>query len=470
MFRCSYVLTAAAKSHGCAVQKNCELQLVKRLATSPPANRPPCDNSKSNMGDKFRLPGRFGTGEKSVWVEYIQLALEYKPKVNLGQGFPDYQPPHHVAKALTNIASDGVNWSAHQYTRGFGHPRLVQALSKVYSPRIGREIDPMNEILVTSGAYEALYSAILGHTEIGDEVIVVEPFFDCYDFMIKCAGGIPRFIALQPKTDGATSEDWDLDWDELASMFNKKTKIIILNTPHNPIGKVFSKEDLEKIANLCKKFNVLCLSDEVYEWIVYPPKQHIRIATLPDMWQRTITVGSAGKTFSVTGWKIGWAYGPAELIRNLQVVHQNCVYTCCTPIQEALAQAFEIELTRQDTPDSIFTVTSRELQPKRDFLVKALRENGFNPTVPEGGYFVVADWTKLKNKIDLSTEADKYADYKFTKKFAKETGVLTIPPTAFYSQEHKSLGENYARFCFIKKDENLALAAKLISEWNSKKQ
>ncbi|CAH0600784.1 unnamed protein product [Chrysodeixis includens] len=424
----------------------------------------------SVMADKFKLPERYGAGEKSVWVEYIQLASEYKPKVNLGQGFPDYHAPDHVTKNLAEITT-GDNPLLNQYTRGFGHPRLVESLSKLYSPLVGRQINPQNEILVTSGAYEALYSAILGHVDTSDEVIVIEPFFDCYEFMIKCAGGTPRFIPLKPKPSECgtqTSAQWVLDPEELKSLFNSRTKMIILNTPHNPVGKVFTMEELEMIADLCKKFNVLCVSDEVYEWMVYAPKKHIRIATLPDMWDRTITIGSAGKTFSVTGWKTGWAYGPEALMRNLQVVHQNCVYTCSTPIQEAIARSLEFEISRRDSPDCYLTALARELLPKRDFLVKSLTENGFLPYVPEGGYFIVADWTKLGGKIDLSKESDRHADYRFTKKFAKEAGVLTIPPSAFYSEQNKCLGENFARFCFIKKDENLALADKLMKEWNAK--
>nr|XP_032528869.1 kynurenine--oxoglutarate transaminase 3-like isoform X2 [Danaus plexippus plexippus] len=423
------------------------------------------------MSHKFNLPARYGTGEKSVWVEYIQLAAEYKPAVNLGQGFPDYHAPEHVTKALAEITT-GENPLFNQYTRGFGHPRLVQNLAKLYSPLVGKEIDPNNEILVTSGAYEALFSTIMGHVDEGDEVIVIEPFFDCYEFMIKTAGGIPRCIALKPKaTSGTmTSADWVLDEAELVSLFNSKTKMLILNTPHNPLGKVFTAQELETIGNLCKKYNVLCVSDEVYEWMVYAPNKHIRIASMPGMWERTITIGSAGKTFSVTGWKTGWAYGPANLMRNLQVVHQNCVYTCCTPIQEAVARSFEFELSRYNSPECYFFSLARELLSKRDYLVKVLRENGFNPTVPDGGYFIVADWTKLEKKIDLQSESDKYKDYRFTKKFAKEAGVLAIPPSAFYSEDHKHLGENFARFCFIKKDENLALAENLMKEWNAKKK
>ncbi|CAB3221695.1 unnamed protein product [Arctia plantaginis] len=458
MFRWGQTLCIALNRHISSVDSICVTQLQKNFS------------SCTIMANKFKLPARYGAGEKSVWVEYIQLAAEYKPAVNLGQGFPDYHAPDHVLKALSKAALS-ENPLANQYTRGFGHPKLVQSIGKLYSPLISRDLDPQNEILVTVGAYEALYSAILGYVDEGDEVIVIEPFFDCYDFMIKCAGGVPRFIPLkQKKTSGTiTSADWVLDEKELAGLFNSKTKMIIVNTPHNPLGKVFTMEELTFIANLCKKHNVLCLSDEVYEWMVYEPKKHIRMATLPDMWERTITVGSAGKTFSVTGWKIGWAYANPKLMRNLQVVHQNCVYTCCTPIQEAISEALEYELARRDTSDYYMKSLAREIQPKRDFLIKALTENGFNPTIPEAGYFVVADWTKLADKIDLSKESDQYKDYRFTKKFAKEVGVLTIPPSAFYSKEHKHLGENYARFCFIKKDENLALTEKLLKEWNKKK-
>ncbi|KAG7303913.1 hypothetical protein JYU34_010826 [Plutella xylostella] len=487
----------------------------------------------TESSNKFKLPARYGAGEKSVWVEYIQLNAEYKPQVNLGQGFPDFHAPDHVRKALADVTT-GPDPLLNQYTRGFGHPSLVKNLSRLYSPLFGREIDPMNEVLVTCGAYEALYSAILGHVDSGDEVVVIEPFFDCYDFMIRMAGGVPRFIALKPRPNAGqnmSSADWVLDEAELASLFNSKTKMIILNTPHNPLGKVFTQAELTLIADLCKKHNVLCLSDEVYEWMVYAPHKHIRIATLSDMWSRTITVGSAGKSFSVTGWKLGWALAPAPLMRNLQVVHQNCVYTCCTPVQnliraymfgsvvlvylytrdagksfsvtgwklgwalapaplmrnlqvvhqncvyicctpvqEAVARAIDFELSWWGSPDCYYVSLARELEAKRDQLLKTLRDNGFKPTTPDGCYFIVADWTDLENKIDLSTEPDQYKDYKFTKKFAKEASVLAIPPTAFYSPEHKHLGENYARFCFIKKDENLALTDKLLREWNAGKK
>lgn len=355
--------------------------------------------SSSTDMDKFTLPKRYQGSTESVWNEYIKLAQEYKP-LNLGQGFPDYHAPEYVTKALASAASD-TNPLMQQYTRGFGHPRLVQAISKLYSKLVNREINPNTEVLVTVGAYEALYATIQSQVEVGDEVIIIEPFFDCYEPMVKGAGGIPRFIPLKPrKTEGVVSSaDWVLDEVEFEKMFNKKTKAIIINSPHNPLGKVFDKSELEKIAELCKKWNVLCISDEVYEWLVYEPNQHIRICTLPGMWDRTITIGSAGKTFSVTGWKIGWAYGPENLMRNLQMVHQNCVYTCSTPIQEAVAIGFETEIPRIGTKECFFHSLPESLKSKRDFMADFLSKAGMNPTVPQGGYFMMADWSKLGNFI-----------------------------------------------------------------------
>ncbi|XP_053601198.1 kynurenine aminotransferase-like [Plodia interpunctella] len=424
---------------------------------------------QTNISDKIRLPARYGTGEKSVWIEYNEFITEVKPKLNLGQGLPDYHCPSHVPKALAEAALS-ENPLMNQYTRGFGHPRLVQSLAKLYSPLINREINPMSEIIVTVGAYEALFTTILGHVEPGDEVIVIEPFYDCYDPMILAAGGKAKFIALKPKKihDKMTSAEWYIDEKELESLFSDRTKMFILNTPHNPLGKVFTREELEKIANLCKKYNVLCVSDEVYEWMVFEPLKHIRIATLPGMWERTITIGSAGKMFSVTGWKVGWAYGPANLIKNLQIVHQNCVYTHCTPVQEAVGRAIEFELSRWKTPECYMFSLARELLAKRDVLDRILKDNGFLTTLPEGGYFITAEYSNIANKLDLSTEKDKYKDTRFTKKFAKEASILTIPMTAFYSKDHKHLGENYIRFCFIKKDEVLAQTGTLLQEWHQK--
>ncbi|CAG9863975.1 unnamed protein product [Phyllotreta striolata] len=422
----------------------------------------------SKEAEKFKLPMRYAGAEPSVWTEFIQMAIDYKP-LNLGQGFPDYPPPEYITDTLAQVAVD-PNPLLHQFTRGFGHPRLVKALSKLYSSLIGRQINERTEILTTSGAYEALFSAISGHTDVGDEVVVIEPFFDCYEPMITYAGGIPRYVPLRLKEVTGrlpTSADWVWDKDELENAFNEKTKMIIVNTPNNPLGKVLSMEELTQIANLCKKWNVLCLSDEVYEWLVYKPHKHIRMATLPGMWDRTITVGSAGKTFSVTGWKVGWAYCPANLMKNLQMVHQNCVYSGVTPIQESVAIAFEKEMDRMDSDECFFNSLVRDLEAKRDYMIKILQDVGMVPTVPDGGYFVLADWSALESKVDFNSETDKYRDYRFTKWMSKKVGLQGIPPTVFYSSPNKHCVENFVRYCFIKDNETLRQAEEILQRWKN---
>ncbi|XP_033228697.1 kynurenine--oxoglutarate transaminase 3-like isoform X2 [Belonocnema kinseyi] len=339
---------------------------------------------------RFGTPDRFKASDNSVWVEYRQLSIDYKP-VNLGQGYPDFCAPKNVTKALANAALS-PNPLLNQYTRAF-----------------------------------------------------------------------------KKTSDTITSADWLFDKKDMEKLFNEKTKGIIINTPHNPIGKVFTLEELQFIANLAKRWNTLVVSDEVYEWIVYEPKRHIRIATLPDMFERTITIGSAGKTFSVTGWKIGWAYGPENLLKNLKIVHQNSIYTCVTPIQEAVAVGFEEELARFGQPDSYFVCLKNELLTKRDFMAKFLTDVGMSPTIPEGGYFMVANWIALENKVRLEEEQDANKDYRFTKWMIKNVGVLGMPSSTFYCDGHKHLGEDNVRYCFIKDDENLKRAAEILLKWKSQK-
>ncbi len=190
----------------------------------------------------------------------------------------------------------------------------------------------------------------------------------------------------------------------------------------------------------------------------------IRMATLPDMWDRTITIGSAGKTFSVTGWKLGWAIAPQHLMFNCCVAHQNAVYTCPTPLQEAVARGFELEMARMGTPECYFTSIGVDLQKKRDFIVRVLNEVGMTPTIPEGGYFIMADWSKIAHKADLSSETDEHKDYRFVKWLSKNKKLQGIPPSAFFHAEHKHIGENYIRFCFIKHDESLKKAEEILKQ------
>lgn len=419
--------------------------------------------------DKFVLASKYKGLDYNVWVDFIQLALEYKP-LNLGQGLPDDLIPEYAANALRDVATEpAIN--NHQYTRGFGHPRLINAISSLYTKLLNRttNIDPQKEVLVTDGAYEALFCAIMGNVNEGDEVIIIEPYFDCYEPMVRLAGGTPRFISLAPKdSESATSSaDWVLDPQEFKAMFNPKTKAIIFNNPNNPLGKVYQKHEIEMVADCCKKHNVLVISDDVYEHMVFKGSEMLRIATFPGMWERTITIGSAGKTFSVTGWKLGWAYGPDYLLRNCQVAHQNCVYACPTPIQEAVARAFELEINRLESSDCYFRSISVDLEKKRDYIGKVLKEAGMDPVIPEGGYFILANWSKLADKIDLSSEADPQKDFKFAKWLSKNKKLQGIPPSAFFSKEHKKIGEAYIRFCFIKNDASLAKAEEILQKWKT---
>ncbi|XP_048415261.1 kynurenine--oxoglutarate transaminase 3-like isoform X3 [Stegostoma tigrinum] len=288
--------------------------------------------------------------------------------------------------------------------------------------------------------------------------------------MVRMAGGHPVYIPLHPKPVSGrlmTSADWVLDPAELANKFNKRTKAIVVNTPNNPLGKVFNREELQMITDLCLKHNVLCISDEVYEWLVYDANRHVRIAGLPGMWERTITVGSAGKTFSATGWKVGWAIGPKDIIRHLQTVHQNSNYHCATAAQQAVAEGFVKEFARLGAPDSYFTNLRQELQLKRDQLAACLSSVGLKPIVPEGGYFLIVDISAVKIDLPVSTDTEQPYDYRFVKWLITNKGLVTIPVSAFYSSEHKKGFENFIRFCFAKEDSTLSKAEQILQEWKS---
>ncbi|XP_068912881.1 kynurenine aminotransferase-like isoform X2 [Tenebrio molitor] len=419
--------------------------------------------------DKFKLPAPFSSKEKPVWEEYAQLAEDHNA-LDLGQGFPDYSPPTGIAEILAEVALSN-NSLIHQYTRDYGHPRLVSTLSKLYTPLIGREINPQTEILITIGSQEALFSSIMGHVDVGEEVVVFEPFSPWYKSMVKAAGGVLRTVPLKlKKTAGQvmTSEDWIFDKSELEGVFNIKTKMLILNNPHSPLGKVFKLEELEQIAELCKKWNVLCVAEEVYEWVVYKPNKHIRIASLQNMWERTITIGSTGGTLSLTGWQVGWVYGPTKLIHNLMIVHQQSVYTGTTPLQEVVATVLEKELAQLGQNDCYFNSLPTELDAKRLFLAKVLTDVGMKPIIPQGGYSMVVDWSPLESRIDLSTETDKWKDCRFIKWMTKNLGLQGIPLTPFYPESGKSLGENFVQYCFFKKDATLEKAAQILTDWKIK--
>ncbi|MCL4858638.1 MAG: aminotransferase class I/II-fold pyridoxal phosphate-dependent enzyme [Caldilineaceae bacterium] len=388
----------------------------------------------------------FGT---TVFTEFTALALQNNA-VNLGQGFPNFPAPDFVKEAAQQAIAADLN----QYARAAGHPRLVRALAAAYGPLFGRALDPLSEIVVTVGATEAIFATMQALVEPGDEVILIEPFYDSYPASVIMAGGAPVYVPLRPQGDAVRAVDWALDMDELRAAISPRTRLLVINTPQNPVGKVFTRQELTEIAQLAQTHNLLVLSDEVYEWMVYQdparPVEHVRMATLPGMWERTITLGSAGKTFSVTGWKIGWAIAPPPLAAAVFAAHQWIPFAVSTPMQEAVAVAME-----QTTERDYFNWLSAMYQAKRDRLMHTLELVGLRPVSPDGSYFIIVH----TDHLNPPAEPGYRRDFSVCRWFTREIGVAAIPPSAFYSAEHAYLTDSLARFCFCKTDEMLDDAA-----------
>jgi len=431
-------------------------------------------SASASVPKSYKTPERLlrpGVGVDSIWVEFVGLTNKHKA-LNLGQGFPTFLPPDHVIENLTQV---GDKYLLNQYTRGFGHPPLIAALKDMYDPLLNRDLDAQKEIIVTVGAYGSLFCAIQAMVSEGDEVIIIEPFFDCYAPMVNMAGGSCKYVPIRPPTDGSdpgTTANWAVDLKELEAAFTDKTKALIINNPNNPLGKVFRRDELEAIANIVKKKDVLCIADEVYEHMTYPGATMHRMATIPDMWDRTFTIGSAGKTFSVTGWKLGWCVAPEYLIKNMGYVWQNVCYTSPTPIQEACANSFRIEMERQKNGDKncYFTSLADEMLPLRDRMAAMLKKAGMKPIVPEGGYFMAADASGMGIDIPKEFYDDSVTwDHNLARYLISEEKLSTIPNSAFYSTEGKKENNKYLRFCFAKDEATMQKAEKFFDEWAAKK-
>jgi aspartate/methionine/tyrosine aminotransferase len=371
----------------------------------------------------------------SVFAEMSALAVRHGA-INLAQGFPDFDGPGFVKDA----AIDAIRAGHGQYARTHGVPALNAAIARVLAERNGLEVDPEAEVTVTSGCTEAIFAAIAGSCDPGDEVILFQPFYDSYLASVRMAGATPRVVTLRP-TDGAAG-GWTFDRDELRRAFTPATRGILVNTPHNPTGKVFTREELAFIAGLCVEHDVICWSDEVYERLVYEG-EHISIATLPGMRARTVTLSSLGKTFSLTGWKIGWAVAPPELTRAVRGAHQFMTFCSVTPMQHAAAAALAAP---QDYYDSL----TAEYRARRDLLVGELSRLGFDVRAPAGSYFICAGIGAFAD----ATQAG--ADVAFCRRLVAEGGVAAIPPSAFYADP--ALGAGYVRFAFCKREDTLRAA------------
>ncbi|KAJ8331186.1 arylformamidase [Batrachochytrium dendrobatidis] len=373
----------------------------------------------------------------TVFAEFTALANKHKA-INLGQGFPTLP----VADFITQEAAKAISTQGilHQYTRSEGHPKLVQELALFYSSKLGRQIDPLTEIVTTVGATEAIYSTIQAFVDVGDEVILMQPFYDSYPASILLAGGKPIVVSLSatPGKRGRAS-DWTLDMDELRKAITPKTKMIMINNPHNPLGKVFTKKELEAVATIAREFDLLIVADEVYETLTFSDScsPFIKFASLPGMFERTITLGSIGKAFGVTGWKIGWAIAPPALSRAVWLVHQFIPFSIATPLQASVAESLKIA---QQT--SYFQDTCRQYESLRDLLYEGLESIGFNPMKPDGGYFIVADVSKIQKELNIQGD--------FSKFLTTEVGVTGIPVSAFYQSQDQSKVSHLVRFAFCK--------------------
>ncbi len=368
----------------------------------------------------------FGT---SIFSEMTRLALEHGA-INLSQGFPDFDGPAKIIEAAEKAMRDGHN----QYARSLGHPLLVQAIARSRERDFGTRYDPMTEVVVVSGATEGIASSMLGLLDPGDEVILFEPHYDSYPACVAMAGAIPRVCTLR-------APDFALDLDDLAALFSKKTRLLLLNSPHNPTGKVFTAEELAGIAALCQRHGVIVLADEVYEQLTYDGAKHIPIASLPGMRERTLTISSAGKTYSMTGWKVGWALGPANLVAAAQAAHQFVTFATATPLQVAMAHA----LTALGT--GYLDQLRAQYLERRDFLAGALRSAGFEVQMPQGTCFLLAEFAR-HSKLD---------DRGFARELVERHGIASVPLSVFYSSRPE---KGLLRFAFCKKTETLQAAAR----------
>uniref|UniRef100_A0A2K6BSH3 Kynurenine--oxoglutarate transaminase 1 n=1 Tax=Macaca nemestrina TaxID=9545 RepID=A0A2K6BSH3_MACNE len=407
--------------------------------------------------------------DHNPWVEFVKLASEHDV-VNLGQGFPDFPPPDFAVEAFQHAVSG--DFMLNQYTKAFGYPPLTKVLASFFGKLLGQEMDPLRNVLVTVGGYGALFTAFQALVDEGDEVIIIEPFFDCYEPMTVMAGGRPVFVPLKPgpiqNGELGSSSNWQLDSMELASKFTSRTKALVLNTPNNPLGKVFSREELELVASLCQQHDVVCITDEVYQWMVYDGHPHISIASLPGMWERTLTIGSAGKTFSATGWKVGWVLGPDHIMKHLRTVHQNSIFHCPTQSQAAVAESFEREQLLFGQPSSYFVQFPQAMQRRRDRMVRSLQSVGLKPVVPQGSYFLITDISDFKRKMpDLPGAVDEPYDRRFVKWMIKNKGLVAIPVSIFCSVPHQKHFDHYIRFCFVKDEATLQAMDEKLRKWKA---
>jgi aspartate/methionine/tyrosine aminotransferase len=361
---------------------------------------------------------------ESVIRQMSQMARRYDA-INLAQGFPDFACP----EALKKAASDAIYADINQYAVTWGDPDFRKAIAEKEGPYLGISINPDTEITVTCGATEAMAATMLATINPGDEVIVFEPYYENYGPDAIIAGAIPRYVSLHPP-------EWRFDEAELAAAFNNKTRAIIINTPHNPTGKVFSREELEIIAKYCQKWNVLAFTDEIYEHILYDKHEHVSMAALPGMRNLTVVINGLSKTYSVTGWRVGIVIAPEDITNAVRKMHDFLTVGAAAPLQRAGIAAMQL-------PQSYYTELASLYKEKRSTMLSILDAAGIRYFRPQGAYYVFCDISQFGYKTDVE----------FTHFLVKDIGVAVVPGSSFFSRPE--LGHKFVRFCFSKNPETL---------------
>jgi L-glutamine---4-(methylsulfanyl)-2-oxobutanoate aminotransferase len=403
------------------------------------------ENMNQTKPSKTRISRKAASFTESVIREMSREAAKYGA-VNLGQGFPDWPAPEDIKrKAQEAIAADH-----NQYAVTWGVKEFRDAIAKKTMWFLGLDIDPETEITVTCGSTEGMIAAMMATVDPGEEVVVFEPFYENYAPDAILSDAVPRHVPLYRTDNG-----FGFDREELKAAFNERTKAIIICNPNNPTGKVYSREELEFIADLCKEYDALCFTDEIYEHILYGtpassrqdgrleagvPPEHVCMANIEGMRERTVVVNSLSKTYSVTGWRVGYCIAPPDITGAIRKVHDFLTVGAANPLQHAGAYAMSL-------PPSYYEEVQREYQRKRDFIVPVLRDAGFKCDTPEGAYYVMTDISDFGFANDIE----------FTKHLIREIGVAVVPGSSFYHDS--AIGSQMVRFCFCKKDETLEAAA-----------
>ena len=381
----------------------------------------------------MRVSHRASTFTESVIREMTRLAMEHDA-INLAQGFPDFPAPQAIKDAACRAVQDDIN----QYAVTWGAPGLRRALADKYLRFYGMDVDPDSNICVTCGATEAMIASMLAVVDPGDEVVVFEPYYENYGPDAILAGARPRYVSLRPP-------DWSFDEAELAAAFSDRTRGIIINTPNNPTGKVFAREELELIAELCQRYGVVAFTDEIYEHIVYDEASHVPFATLPGMEDRTVTISAMSKSYSVTGWRVGWTIASRELTAGIRKVHDFLTVGAPAPLQEAGIVAVSLG-------DDYYEALAREYHERRDIIMEALARIELPAESPEGAYYVLADVSRLGFDDDVEAAHT----------LVRKLGIATVPGSSFYSNPEQ--GRRLLRFSFSKRLDTLHAAARRLAQ------